>query len=175
MRIRPVLALATAAAALLVAAPQGSAVAQSSATTRVAACPEKALAVAAHQAANPTVVHISVTNHSKRTCTVDRIPTVTFGDLDGAAQPVPAGDSGPYRIGAGRTAYAAVRTIADLADPEARRVDSITVSADPARFGRTFTAKELGAGDAVRVWEPVTTWWKPSVAAADKALGLNQA
>ncbi|MFC9843506.1 DUF4232 domain-containing protein [Streptomyces sp. NPDC060223] len=177
MRIRPVfvLATATAAAALLVAAPQGSAAtAQPPAATKVAACPEKAVTVAAHQSAkNATVVHISVTNHSKRTCTVDRIPTVTFGDLDGAALPVPAGDSGPYRVGAGKTAYAAVRTIVDRADPEARRVDSITVSADPARFGRTFTAPELGAGDAVLVWEPVTTWWKPSVAAADKALGLK--
>ncbi|MEV7345306.1 DUF4232 domain-containing protein [Streptomyces sp. NPDC093544] len=174
MRIRPVLTLATAAAALLVAAPQGSAaVAQTPTATKVAACPEMALTLAAHQSANATVVHISVTNRSQRTCTVDRIPTVTFGDLDGAALPVPAGESGPYRIGAGKTAYAAVRAIVDPADPEARRVDSITVSADPSRFGRTFTAPELGAGDAVLVWEPVTTWWKPSVAAADKALGLK--
>lgn len=174
MRIRPVLALATAAAALLVAAPQGSAAtAQAPAATKVAACPQPALTLAAHQSANPTVVHISVTNHSTRTCTVDRIPTVTFGDLDGAAQPVPAGESGPYRVGAGKTVYAAVRTIVDPADPEARRVDSIGVSANPALPGRSFTAAELGAGDAVLVWEPVTTWWKPSVAAADKALGLK--
>ncbi|MFD5631511.1 DUF4232 domain-containing protein [Streptomyces sp. NPDC127072] len=174
MRIRPVLALATAAAALVVAAPQGSAATPPGTTAaKVAACPEKTLTLAARQSADPTVVRISVTNHSKRTCTVDRIPTVTFGDLDGAAQPVPVGDSGPYRIGAGRTAHAAVRTIGDLSDPEARRVDSITVSADPARFGRTFTARQLGAGDEVLVWEPVTTWWKPSAAAADKALGLK--
>lgn len=64
-----------------------------------------------------------------------------------------------------------MRTIADPADPETRRVDSISVSADPSRFGRSFTARELGAGDAVLVWEPVTTWWKSSRAAADRALG----
>ncbi|GGJ30228.1 hypothetical protein GCM10010121_046960 [Streptomyces brasiliensis] len=86
---------------------------------------------------------------------------------------MPEGNSGPYRIGAGRTAYAAVRTIDDPADPEARTVDTITVAADPSHLGRTFSAAELGAGDAVRVWEPVTTWWQPSRAAADRALGLS--
>jgi hypothetical protein len=39
------------------------------------------------------------------------------------------------------------------------------------RFGRTFTARELGVGRVVLVWEPVTSWWKPSQAAADRALG----
>ncbi|MHA5052236.1 DUF4232 domain-containing protein [Streptomyces sp. SD15] len=166
MRFRSVLALSTAATALLLAVPQSG-----SAAARPAKCAERSVIVRAQQSHDPTVVHISVTNESTRTCTVDRIPTVTFGDLDGAALPVPTGDSGPYRMGAGRTAYAAVRTIADPADPEARRVGSITVSADPSRFGRSFTARELGAGDAVLVWEPVTTWWKPSQAAADRALG----
>ncbi|WP_405885037.1 DUF4232 domain-containing protein [Streptomyces sp. NBC_01136] len=168
MRIRPVLTVpaAAAAAALLLAVPRTS-----SAAARPAQCAEKAVVVRAHRSADPTVVRISVTNRSSLTCTVDRIPTVTFGDLDGAALPVPAGRSGPYPLGAGRTAYAAVRTIADPADPETRRVDSISVSADPSRFGRSFTARELGAGDAVLVWEPVTTWWKSSRAAADRALG----
>ncbi|WP_327426417.1 MULTISPECIES: DUF4232 domain-containing protein [unclassified Streptomyces] len=168
MRIRTVLALSSAATALLLAVPQSGSAAPR--PVRPAKCAEKVLTLRAGQSADPTVVHISVTNRSARACTVDRIPTVTFGDLDGAALPTPVGESGPYRIGAGRTAYAAVRTIADPADREARRVDTITVSADPFRFGRTFTARELGAGDAVLVWEPLTTWWKPSVAAADKAL-----
>ncbi|MFD5074769.1 DUF4232 domain-containing protein [Streptomyces sp. NPDC058371] len=167
MRIRPVLTLATAAAALLVAAPQGSA------AGKTPACPEKSVTVRARATADPAVLHISATNRSARACTVDRIPTVTFGDLDGAALPVPAGESGPYRIGAGGTAYATVRTIADPADPEARRVDSVTVAADPAHHGRSFTAQELDAGDVVLVWEPVTTWWQPSAAAADRALGLS--
>ncbi|AVH60489.1 MULTISPECIES: DUF4232 domain-containing protein [Streptomyces] len=175
MRVRTVLALSTAATALLLAVPQSGSAAPrpAKATGQPAKCAEKALELRAKQSADPTVVRISVTNRAGRACTVDRIPTVTFGDLDGAALPTPAGESGPYRLGAGRTAYAAVRTIADQADPQARRVDSITVSADPALYGRSFTAREVGAGGAVLVWEPVTTWWKPSVAAADKALGLS--
>ncbi|MFG2474891.1 DUF4232 domain-containing protein [Streptomyces fagopyri] len=174
MRFRSVLAVPAAAAALLLAVPQsGSAAtgpARPAAAAQPAKCAARSVVVRAHLAADRRVVHVGVTNRSARTCTVDRIPTVVFGDLDGAALPVPAGDSGPYRIGAGRTAYAAVRTIADPADPEARRVGSISVSADPARFGRSFTARELGAGDAVLVWEPVTTWWQPSQAAADRQL-----
>lgn len=171
MRLRSALALPAAAAALLLAVPQAGAAATGSARPAVpkpAKCADRATVVRAHLAADPRLVHISVTNLSPRTCTVDRIPTVVFGDLDGAALPVPAGDSGPYPVGAGRTVYAAVRTIAEVTDPEARRVDSISVSADPARFGRSFTARELGAGDAVLVWEPVTTWWQPSQAAADR-------
>lgn len=174
MRIRTALVLSTAATALLLTVPQSAQAATPAAKgAQPAKCAAKALKLRAEQSADPTVVHISVTNRSTRACTVDRIPTVTFGDLDGAALPTPAGESGPYRIGAGRTAYAAVRTIADPADPEARRVDSIGVSANPAYVGRSFTAKDLGAGDVVLVWEPVTTWWKPSVAAADKALELS--
>ncbi|MFD1271354.1 DUF4232 domain-containing protein [Streptomyces kaempferi] len=174
MRIRSVLALPAAAAALLLAVPHSGSAAAGSARLAAAAqpakCADRSVVVRAHRAADPRVLHISVTNRSARTCAVDRIPTVVFGDLDGAALPVPAGDSGPYPIGAGRTAYAAVRTIADPADPQARRVGSISVSADPARFGRSFTARELGAGDAVLVWEPVTTWWQSSQAAADRQL-----
>ncbi|MEW2040450.1 Tat pathway signal sequence domain protein, partial [Streptomyces sp. NPDC005534] len=95
------------------------------------------------------------------------------GDTAGVRVPGAAGESGPYRLTAGRTAYASVLTIADRADPQARRVRSVTVSADPSLAGRSFTARELGAGATVRVWEPVTTWWKPSAAAADRALGLR--
>ncbi|KFG04290.1 MULTISPECIES: DUF4232 domain-containing protein [Streptomyces] len=160
--------VATAGAALLIAAaPQGLA-AQPAATTPV--CKSKVLKLAAKQAKDTRVVHISVKNTGTRTCTIDRLPVVTFGDLDGAAQPVPSGESGPYKVGAGKTVYAAVRTIADLKDPEARRVDTVTVSANPNLDGRTFTLKQLGASKKVKVWEPVTTWWKPSKAAADKAL-----
>ncbi|GAA5037759.1 DUF4232 domain-containing protein [Streptomyces siamensis] len=173
MRIRTVLTLSAAATALLLAVPQSGSATPQHTAGRIAKCAQKVLQLRAEQSADARVVHIGVTNRSPRTCTVDRIPTVTFGDLDGAALPTPAGESGPYRLGPGRTAYAAVRTIADPADPEARRVDSVTVSADPSLFGRSFTAEQLGAGDAVLVWEPVTTWWKPSVAAADKALGLG--
>ncbi|QIY93831.1 DUF4232 domain-containing protein [Streptomyces sp. S1D4-11] len=165
MRIRPVLALSAVAAALLLAVPQSG-----SAAARPAKCTEKAVTVHAHRSADPTLLHLGVTNRSTRACTVDRIPTVVFGDLDGAALPVPAGQNGPYLLEAGRTAYAALRTIADPADPEARQADSIAVSPDPSRFGRTFTARELGIGRVVLVWEPVTSWWKSSQAAADRAL-----
>ncbi|MFF4755085.1 DUF4232 domain-containing protein [Streptomyces sp. NPDC001270] len=171
MRVRTaaaVPALALAAAAPLLAAPHGAVAA------RDAVCPERALTVRAAVApADPSVLRIGVTNRSGRACVVDRVPTVTFGDLDGAAQPVPDGAAGTYRIGAGRTAYAAVRTVADPADPQARLVDTVSVAADPAHRGRGFSAAELGAGAAVRVWEPVTTWWQPSAAAADRAIGLS--
>ncbi|MEU6065588.1 MULTISPECIES: DUF4232 domain-containing protein [Streptomyces] len=160
-------AVSATAAALLFAAPQAGAVPQAKAGT----CPEKYLSVRARaSAADPAVVRISVTNRGGRTCTVDPVPTVTFGDLDGGALPVPARGAGTYRLGAGGTAYAAVRTIADPADPEARRVGTLTVAGDPSHWGRSFTAAELGAGDAIRVWEPVTTWWRPSAADADRAL-----
>ncbi|MFM9593697.1 DUF4232 domain-containing protein [Streptomyces scabiei] len=171
MRIRSFLTVSTVATAgaalLLAAAPQGLA-AQPAAKTPV--CKAKVLKLAAKQAKDTRVVHISVKNTGTRTCTIDRLPVVTFGDLDGAAQPVPSGESGPYKVGAGKTVHAAVRTIADLKDPEARRVDTITFSANPNLDGRTFTLKQLGASKKVKVWEPVTTWWKPSRAAADKAL-----
>lgn len=171
MRIRSVLAFSTAVTAgtaLLITAAAPSPAAQPAAKTPV--CKAKVLKLGAKQAKDARIVHITVKNTSGRTCTIDRLPVVTFGNLDGAALPVPSGESGPYKVGAGKTVYAAVRTIADLKDPEARRVGTITVSANPAYNGRTFTAKQLGAGKKVKVWEPVTTWWKPSKTAADKAL-----
>ncbi|MFD7816701.1 DUF4232 domain-containing protein [Streptomyces sp. NPDC059785] len=166
--VRSVLALAAALAAVLVSAPQGSA-----AVARPADCPERALTVRATASDDPRVLHVAVTNRLPVACALDRFPTVTFGDLDGAALPVPDGESAPYRIGAGATVHAAVRTVADPADPEARRVGSVGVAVAPSHHGRSFTARELGAGDAVLVWEPVTTWWQPSEAAADRTLGLN--
>lgn len=171
MRIRSVLAFSTAVTAgtaMLITAAPLSLAAQPAAKTPV--CKAKVLKLGAKQAKDARIVHITVKNTSGRTCTIDRLPLVTFGDLDGAALPVPSGESGPYKVGAGKTVYAAVRTIADLKDPKARRVGTITVSANWAYNGRTFTAKQLGASKKVKVWEPVTTWWKPSKAAADKAL-----
>ncbi|MFC3349203.1 DUF4232 domain-containing protein [Streptomyces echinoruber] len=166
--VTAVCAAPAAAAALLLSAPQSRAVAAPG------PCPAGVLALRAAAApADASVVRVRVTNRGVRACTVDRVPTVTFGDLDGAALPVPAGGSGPYRLGPGRTAYATVRTVADPADPQVRRVDALTVSADSADPGRTFTAARLGAGDVIRVWEPVTTWWHRTQAAADRALGLQ--
>ncbi|MFF6996347.1 DUF4232 domain-containing protein [Streptomyces sp. NPDC008313] len=164
MRTRTVLAVPTAVAALALTTPQ------SWAAPSAAVCPEKAVVVSAAATADPTVIHLGVTNRSARHCAVDRFPTVVFGDLDGPAVPVPPAESASYRLGPGRTAYAALRTVVDPADPRVRRVGTVGVAAAPSHHGRTFTAREIGAGDAVLVWEPVTTWWQPSAAAADEAL-----
>lgn len=110
-----------------------------------------------------------MTNNGRQACAVDRIPTVVFGDLDGPALPVPDGESGPYRVPAGGSVHAVVRTL-DPAATELRVVDRLTVAGDPAHRGRTFDAASLGAPDGIRVWEPVTTWWHRSSAAADAAL-----
>ncbi|MEV4336802.1 DUF4232 domain-containing protein [Streptomyces sp. NPDC049590] len=175
MRIRAAIAVpaavSAAAAALLLTAPQSQAAAGGEPPAR---CAEPALTVRAKAATgHPTVVRFSVTNRTARACVVDRVPTVTFGDLDGAALPVPEGGTGTYRLAAGGTAYAAVRTIGDPADPEARRADSVTVAASAAHWGRSFGPGELGTGRQVLVWEPVTTWWQPTAQAADRIIGLD--
>ncbi|MFC7304391.1 DUF4232 domain-containing protein [Streptomyces monticola] len=141
-------------------------------------CREGKVRVAATGAATEpgsptTVLRIKVTNTGPRACAVDRVPTVTFGELDGAAQPVPVTQSAPYELAAGRSAYAAVRTIADPADANARKVDYVTAAADPSHRGARFSAAELGSADGVRVWEPVTSWWHRTQAAADRALAAG--
>ncbi|MFJ7151401.1 DUF4232 domain-containing protein [Streptomyces sp. NPDC100445] len=152
------------------AAPHGLA---ASAHVRPGPCSAGSLTVRAKAVAgDPAVLRVGVTNRGARACVVDRVPTVTFGDLDGAALPVPEGGTGTYRLAAGGTAYADVRTVADPADSEARRVDVVTVSASAAHPGRSFRADRLGAGPHVVVWEPVVTWWQRSAAAADRAIGL---
>ncbi|MFF9584603.1 DUF4232 domain-containing protein [Streptomyces achromogenes] len=175
MPIRAAIAVSTAvsaaAAALLLTAPQSQAAAGHE---RAAHCAERALTVRAKAATgHPTVLRVSVTNRTARACVVDRVPTVTFGGLDGAALPVPEGGTGSYRLAAGGTAYAAVRTIGDPRDPEARRADSVTVAASAAHWGRSFGAGRLGTGRQVLVWEPVTTWWQPTARAADRIIGLD--
>ncbi|MFJ4522121.1 DUF4232 domain-containing protein [Streptomyces sp. NPDC088810] len=174
MRIRATTAVpaaSAAVAALLLTAPQSQAAAGPDRPVR---CAEKSLALQAKAVpGHPTVLRVSVTNRGTRACVVDRVPTVTFGDLDGAALPVPEGGTGTYRLAVRGTAYADVRTIADPADPEARRVDAVTVAAAAAHWGRSFTAGQLGTGRRVLVWEPVTTWWQKSAAAADRAIGLS--
>lgn len=166
MRVRPALA-ASSAAVLALLATSG---APATAAPGPAVCAESALRVTA--AASPDVadvVRISVTNKGPRPCVVDRIPTVTFGDLDGAALPVPDTASAPYRLGGGRSAYAAVRTL-DPASTELRLVDGMTVAGHPAHYGRTFDAAALGMPDGIRVREPVTTWWHSTQDRADAVL-----
>ncbi|MEU8470022.1 DUF4232 domain-containing protein [Streptomyces sp. NPDC029006] len=153
------------------AAPRGQA---ATGHDRPERCARRTLTVRAKAVAGtPAVLRVDVTNRGTRACLVDRVPTVTFGDLDGAALPVPEGGTGTYRLAPGGTAYADVRTIADPADPEARRVDTVSVAASAAHTGREFSAARLGTGPRVLVWEPVTTWWQRSAAAADRAIGLS--
>ncbi|MFE4177314.1 DUF4232 domain-containing protein [Streptomyces sp. NPDC056909] len=168
MRIRPALA-APAAAALALLLTGTGVTAAVAAPTALATCREGSVDVTATRGATAHVVRISVTNESGRACVVDRIPTVTFGDLDGAAQPVPPSESAPYRIAAGGSAHAAVRTL-DPAAEESRTVAFLTVAGDPSHQGERFTAASLGSPRGIRVWEPVTTLWQPTRAKADAAL-----
>ncbi|MFG3122226.1 DUF4232 domain-containing protein [Streptomyces sp. NPDC048201] len=174
MRLRtvhtvPVLA---ASAALLLAAQPGQAAEGHQAAP--ARCAAKALTIRAKAVpGETTVVRFSVTNGGSRACVVDRVPTITFGDLDGAALPTPEGGRGTYRLAAGKTAHGAVRTIGDPADPEARRSTSLGVAASASQWGGSFSAAKLGTGRYIRVWEPVTTWWQPTRAKADKAIRLG--
>jgi hypothetical protein len=175
MRIRAAIAVSaavTAAAALLLTAPPGEAAAGHHPP---APCEGQFLTLRAKAVAGePTVLRVSVTNRGTSACAVDRVPTVTFGNLDGTALPLPSGGTGTRPLAAGGTAYADVRTIRDPADPQARRVGTIGVAASASQFGRSFTAAGLGTGTRVLVWEPVTTWWQSSAAAADRAVGLSR-
>ncbi|MFD9002588.1 DUF4232 domain-containing protein [Streptomyces sp. NPDC059582] len=173
LRTRP--AVAAPAAALLLSAAVVlalfAAAPQSRADAGPDGCRERAVTLrAAAVPGNPAVVRVSVTNHGRSVCALDLIPTVVFGNLDGAALPLPSAAGGTYRLGPGRTAYAAVRTVAEPTDPQARGVHALTVAADPSHRGRAFTAAQLGTGGTIRVWEPVTTYWQPSAAAADGVL-----
>ncbi|MFE9826573.1 DUF4232 domain-containing protein [Streptomyces sp. NPDC005791] len=174
MRIRTeVLLPAAFALAFALPAPASAAPAATpTAAPSLPRCGDASLTVAAAASDRPATVRISITNQGRQMCVVDRVPTVVFGDLDGPALPVPEGESGPYRLPAGGSAYAAVRTL-DPAATELRVVDRLTVAGDPSHRGRTFDAATLGAPDGIRVWEPVTTWWHPSGAAADAALELH--
>ncbi|ESQ04976.1 hypothetical protein EES44_27370 [Streptomyces sp. ADI96-15] len=176
MRVRPLLALTAAGAALVALAPQaGAATAAGRAPLPLPTCRPSAVAVGAEaDARDKTVVRITVTNRGRHTCAVDRLPTVTFGDLDGAAQHLPPGESGPYRLVTGEKAYATVRTVGAPGD-EIRRVGGVTVAGDPSHHGWTFSARELGTGRYVEVWEPVSSWWKGSARAADEAVGVGRA
>jgi hypothetical protein len=125
-------------------------------------CAERNLTVGAAAAPTPDVLTVRFTNTGKHACTVDRIPTVTFGNLDGAARPNPPADSAPYRVAAGASAYASVRTV--LAPPtpgDVRLVRDIGVAADPAHHGVRITAASLGLPKGVRVYDPVTSLWGP--------------
>ncbi|MFJ8884952.1 DUF4232 domain-containing protein [Streptomyces sp. NPDC102402] len=155
--------------ALVLLVPSGAASASPAAAPTPPSCRESRLTATAEASGGPEVLRISITNHGRQACVVDRVPTVVFGDLDGPALPVPEGGSGPHRVPAGGSAHAAVRTL-DPAAEELRVVDRLTVAGDPAHRGRTFGSASLGAPDGIRVREPVTTRWHRSSEAADAAL-----
>lgn len=136
-------------------------------------CLQRNLATEAQQLAPvaAAVILIRVDNIGDA-CTVDRFPSITFGDLDGSARPVPPADSARHKLDKGATVYAALRT-EDRTQPP-KYVPTVTVAADPALTGTTFTAEELGAPSVgVAVYDPVTTWWHPTVLGALLALPAN--
>lgn len=166
---RTVVTISALAAALLLATSTTALahVAPAPGSAPVPRCAERNLTVGATAAPTPDVLALRFTNHGPHACTVDRIPTVTFGDLDGAARPEPPADSAPYTVRAGASAYATVRTV--LAPPtpaDVRIVRDIGVAADPAHHGKRITAASLGLPRGVRVYDPVTSLWGPKAPCA---------
>ncbi|MCX5435163.1 DUF4232 domain-containing protein [Streptomyces sp. NBC_01280] len=171
--------LAASAAALLASATGLSAAAASThirpahpaaAPAAVKPCAESALTVKATSSGRDHVLRLSVKNHSSRACLVDRVPLVTYGDLDGAAVPFPLSGSSAYTLGAGKTAHADVRSLSASGDSDARSVGYIEVAANPEHHGKKFTAASLSEPGGLRVWAPVTTLWQPTRNLADEAL-----
>ncbi|MFJ8820926.1 DUF4232 domain-containing protein [Streptomyces sp. NPDC102467] len=177
MRARTVTAATVAALALtalavpatMPGAPSGASAAE------LPRCAEKNLTVRAEPSDDSAgVLKLSVRNDSARACLVDRVPTVTYGDLDGAALPLPTVPHAGRTLAAHTTVYAAVLSVSTEpkgGDEEARTVLSVNVAAVPDHDGRTFQALKLGAPAGVRVWEPVTTLWQTS---ADRAAQVLQ-
>ncbi|RFC76985.1 DUF4232 domain-containing protein [Streptomyces sp. AcE210] len=133
-------------------------------------CAENALTVKAAASGQDHVLRLSVKNHSSRACLVSRVPLVTYGDLDGAAVPFPLSGSSTYRLDAGKTAHAAVRSLTAGGDSDARSVGYVVVAANPEHDGKKFTAASLSEPGGLRVWSPVTTLWQSTRAQADEVL-----
>ncbi|MGY0489649.1 DUF4232 domain-containing protein [Streptomyces sp. WG-D5] len=167
---------ATAAAAAVTAALALTALAAPpalSAPAALARCGENDLTVRAEPSDDSAdILKLSVRNDSSKACLVDRVPTVTYGDLDGAALPLPAVPHSGRTLAAHDTAYAAVLSVSDSDDAEDRApaVMYVTVTALPDQEGRTFQALTLGSPTGVRVWEPVTTLWQSTSAGAERVL-----
>lgn len=160
-------AVAVAAIAAPVAASSGASAAA------LPRCAEKDLTLrAAPSDDSDGVLKLSLRNDAARDCLVDRVPTVTYADLDGAALPVPTVPHAGRTLAAHTTVYAAVRSLSDSKDAEdgARTVLSVHVVTVPEHDGRTFQALKLGAPAGVRVYEPVTTLWQSSAHRAETVL-----
>ncbi|MZD10462.1 DUF4232 domain-containing protein [Streptomyces sp. SID5785] len=167
MRARHLTAATTAALALAALTVPAATAAPADATPAAALprCAEKNLTLRAEPTDDDgDVLRLSLRNDSGRACLVDRVPIVTYGDLDGAAMPLPTVPHAGRTLAAHATAYAAVRSVTDFDEKEkdVRTVMSVTVSAVPEHHGSTFQALTLGAPTGVRVWSPVTTLWQSS-------------
>ncbi|WP_432166728.1 DUF4232 domain-containing protein [Streptomyces sp. bgisy031] len=171
--------LAASAAALLVSATGVAAAASTDirpahpAAAPAAAlkpCAESALTLKAAASGQDHVLRLSVKNHSSRACLVDRVPLVTYGDLDGAAVPFPLSGSSTYKLDAGKTAHAVVRSLSASGDSDVRSVGYVVVATNPEHDGKKFTAASLSEPGGLRVWMPVTTLWQTTTARADEAL-----
>lgn len=174
--MRPRHRTAATVAALALAAltvPAASAAASAPAGRELPRCAEKDLTLrAAPDDSDGDVLRLSLRNDSGRACLVDRVPIITYGDLDGAALPLPTVPHAGRTLDAHRTVYAAVRSVTDF-DKEEREVStvmSVTVAAVPEHHGSTFQALTLGAPTGVRVWAPVTTLWQSTEKGAAKVL-----
>ncbi|WP_406109398.1 DUF4232 domain-containing protein [Streptomyces sp. NBC_01003] len=133
-------------------------------------CAENALTVKAAASGQDHVLRLSVKNHSSRACLVGHVPLVTYGDLDGAAVPFPLSGSATYKLDAGKTAHAAVRSVSASGDSDVRSVGYVVVAANPEHDGKKFTAASLSEPGGLRVWSPVTTLWQPTRAQAEEVL-----
>ncbi|MFI9776893.1 DUF4232 domain-containing protein [Streptomyces sp. NPDC051956] len=133
-------------------------------------CAENALTVKAAASGQDHVLRLSVKNHSSHACLVGHVPLVTYGDLDGAAVPFPLSGSATYKLDAGKTAHATVRSVSPSGDSDVRSVGYVVVAANPEHDGKKFTAASLSEPGGLRVWSPVTTLWQPTRAQADEVL-----
>ncbi|MFZ3562477.1 DUF4232 domain-containing protein [Streptomyces sp. BH055] len=167
-------AAATVAALALTALAAPTAGAAGSASPAVLArCGENDVTVRAQPSEdNADILRLSVRNDTSKPCLVDRVPTVTYGELDGAALPLPMVPHAGRTLAAHDTAYAAVLSVSDAEDAkdEAPAVMYVTVTVVPDQEGRSFQALTLGSPTGVRVWEPVTTLWQSSASQARQVL-----
>ncbi|MEB8342220.1 DUF4232 domain-containing protein [Streptomyces endophyticus] len=166
-------AAVAAALALTALTVPASGAAGSAAPAALARCGENDVTVRADPSDdNADILKLSVRNDSSKACLVDRVPTVTYGELDGAALPLPTVPHAGRTLAAHHTAYAAVLSVSNPEDAkdEAPAVMYVTVAAVPDHQGRSFQALTLGSPTGVRVWEPVTTLWQSSSSQARQVL-----
>lgn len=117
------------------------------------------------------IMGVAVTNAYGPACNISGTPTVTFGDLDGAAYPVPAGEVNDQILEPGETIHAAVRTAPAMDSDEATLVQYVNVAGHAAHYPTTFTADEIGSEDSgIWVYDSATTRWHDTYAGAETTL-----